>query len=178
MLKKITVFIFLIFITAGITFAAESVTDELEKAGFAVFREKVSSIDFTLKNTEGKKVSLKDYRGKTVMLNFWATWCPPCRSEMPSMEKLSKIMDKKSFEILAVNIQEKKHVVVNFLEKNNYTFPVVLDVNAEAATIYQVRSIPTTYIIDKEGYITAAFAGAKEWDETKVVTLLKKLASE
>ena len=177
MLKK---YIFLVLILVSPLFGifGESIENEMVEAGFQVFSEKVSSIDFTLENLDGKKISLKDFRGKAVMLNFWATWCPPCRREMPSMEKLYSKIDKTKIDIVAVNIQESKSTVSEFIRKNKYTFPVLADEEGKAASIYQIRSIPTTFIIDKKGYVRAQFIGTREWDEKEITDIFNKLASE
>ena len=178
MIRKIIIFSIFVLLTAGSALYAQDSNKKLEDMGFQVFKEKVSSIDFTLTSITGEKKSLSDYRGKTVLLNFWATWCPPCRSEMPSMEDLYKKMDKNSFEILAVNIQEDKKTVEDFINRNRYTFPVLLDEKGEAASIYQIRSIPTTFLLDKNGFIFAALTGSREWNETEVVRILKEMAGK
>ena len=178
MLYKSRVFIIIIFFVSLLSVSGQTLEDEMRSAGFGIFNENVSSIDFTLQDLDGNKVSLKDYRGKALMLNFWATWCPPCRREMPSMEKLYSIIDKDKIDILAVNIQEKKNTVSDFISKNNYTFPVLVDEEGKAASIYQIRSIPTTFIIDKKGYLRAMLTGSREWDEKDIISIFSKLAEE
>lgn len=110
---------------------------------------------FTLKNLEGKEVHLEDYRGKKVMLNFWATWCPPCKEEMPGMEKL---YNEHEIEILAVNL-DPQNDVRGFIERNNLTFPVLLDVHGTTQQTYSIISIPTTFIIDENGIIVEKHIG-------------------
>ena len=178
MFKKTALFILFILFASGFRLFGETLDKELQNEGFSVFKDKTSSVNFTLEDLNGKKVSLSDYKGKAVMLNFWATWCPPCRREMPSMEKLYSKINKAGFEILAVNIQEDKKTVSDFVSKNKYTFPVLLDTEAEAASIYQIRTIPTTFLVDKKGYLRAVFNGSREWDEKNILDLFKKLAAE
>ena len=178
MLKKSTFLILFLISVSVFTLSAETIETEMLNAGFNVFKEKVSSIDFSLENLEGSKVNLKDFRGKVVMLNFWATWCPPCRREMPSMEKLYSRIDRNKIDIAAVNIQEKKETVSDFVSQNNYTFPVLIDEEGKAASIYQIRSIPTTFIVDKAGYIRAQFIGTREWNEKDIISIFNRLAAE
>ena len=133
--------------------------------------------DFTLVTLDGKNVRLTDYRGQVVFLNFWATWCPPCRREMPSMEKLHKLMKGYDFVILAVNIDKKTtYHVQSFIKKEGYSFPVLHDVTKEVASNYAVGSIPTTLIIDKNGVIASRLIGGRAWDSDKVVDYFKALA--
>ncbi|MDI3547334.1 MAG: hypothetical protein PWR10_986 [Halanaerobiales bacterium] len=119
--------------------------------------------DFTLKTLKGESVSLSNLKGKKVFLNFWASWCPPCRSEMPAIQKLYSNHD--DIAVLGINLREEKGTVAEFMMLNGYTFPVVLDLNAEVATKYLVRGIPTTYILNKEGVIMAKHTGPLTYEQ-------------
>lgn len=133
--------------------------------------------DFALVTLDGKTVRLSDYRGQVVFLNFWATWCPPCRNEMPSMEKLHKAMQGYNFVILAVSIDKKTtYHVKSFVNKKGYSFPVLHDITKEVAANYGVSGIPTTLIVDKDGVIVSRILGGKAWDSDNVVDYFKKLA--
>ncbi|MGE7625338.1 peroxiredoxin family protein [Viridibacillus sp. NPDC096237] len=115
--------------------------------------------DFKLKNLTGETVKLSDYRGKKILLNFWASWCPPCIQEMPYMQEYYKEYgDKSDMEILAVNMTRKEvggiENIEKFIEEYELTFPIVLDDKGKVMDLYDVRSFPTTYIINKEGIIT------------------------
>jgi thiol-disulfide isomerase/thioredoxin len=114
---------------------------------------KIKSADFTLPDLNGKEISLGSLKGKKVMLNFFATWCPPCKAEMPDMEKLYQETKNSDFVILAVNLGEDADVVKDFMKKNNYNFPVLLDLKGTVADKYSISAIPTTYFLDKEGNI-------------------------
>ncbi|MFP3510171.1 redoxin domain-containing protein [Peribacillus sp. SIMBA_075] len=110
--------------------------------------------DFTLKTLDGKQVELSDYKGKKVMLNFWATWCPPCKKEMPDMEKYTQQAGD-DVVILAVNI-DPENDVQGFVEDNGISFTIPLDSQSAKEAVndrYKISSIPTTYFIDKEGII-------------------------
>jgi peroxiredoxin len=122
-----------------------------------------SVADFALQDLQGKVHALSKYKGKTVLLNFWATWCPPCRSEMPAMQKLWLAADKNKFMMLAVNVGEDKKIVAEFAKKNGYTFPILLDEGGKVSRQYKVRAIPVTYIINKKGELVKKEIGAREW---------------
>jgi peroxiredoxin len=118
--------------------------------------------DFTLTSLDGLSVTLSEVSGRPVLLNFWATWCPPCRSEMPYFQQIHEDSAWRAREllILAVNIQESAADVRQFVTDNAYTFTVLLDTKAEAARLYNTSSIPATYIIGKDGIIKDSRIGA------------------
>ena len=125
--------------------------------------------DFSVTDLNGKSKNIKEFRGKTVMLNFWATWCPPCRAEMPSMEKLWNKSKNKKFVIIAVSVdQSPTSKVAEFIKTNKYTFPVFHDANGKLAEMFLIRSIPTTYIVDKSGVILSKTMGAEDWSKLEV----------
>lgn len=120
--------------------------------------------DFELTTLKGETVRLSDYRGKRVFVNFWATWCPPCRAEMPDMEKLYGDMD---IEILAVNLTESeksKEDVTQFVEEFGLTFPVPMDEKSDVQDTYRVQAYPTSYLIDANGRIQYVAIGAMNYD--------------
>ncbi|MBI3583535.1 MAG: TlpA family protein disulfide reductase [Nitrospinae bacterium] len=127
--------------------------------------EKIAAQDFALMTLDKKKLSLKDFRGKYVFLNFWATWCGPCIDEMPSMERLyQKFKSRKNFVMLAVSIDKGGHELVKrFVAENKLTFTVLLDRDSEVATVYGVMGIPSTYLIDADGFIINRAVGARDW---------------
>jgi peroxiredoxin len=118
--------------------------------------------DFTLKNLDGQKVSLRDFRGKSVLLNLWATWCGPCRSEMPFLQEVSEDPEwaKRGLTVLAVNLGESAAAVRQFMDENSLSFTVLLDTENEVGARYSARYIPTTYFIDKDGIIRNINVGA------------------
>ncbi|MBB6624160.1 TlpA family protein disulfide reductase [Clostridium gasigenes] len=128
---------------------------------------KEKAIDFKLKDLNGKYVSLNDFKGKNVLLNFWATWCPPCKAEMPDIEKLYQENKNSDLVILAVNLGEDKQTVKSFIEKNKYNFDILLDSDQDVAVKYNIVSIPTSFFIDKEGNIVSKKIGAMTLEEMK-----------
>lgn len=125
------------------------------------------AIDFTLNDLDENPVKLSDFRGKKVLLNFWATWCPPCRAEMPDIEKLYKEYGDKDLVILAVNIGEDRKTVKDFVEQNGYSFKILLDTKSEVANKYVVNAIPTSYFIDADGSISNHYIGAMSLQQMK-----------
>ncbi len=123
-----------------------------------------NSLDFTLKDLNGKKHTLSDYKGKYVFLNFWATWCPPCREEMPYMQRVYNSWDKSKYVMLAVDIGESRSKVKAFAKKNKYTFPILLDHNGKVAKKYGVRGIPATFFVDKKGKVVGKVVGSRHWN--------------
>ncbi len=120
--------------------------------------------DFSTVNIHGDKVTLSQYRGKVVILNFWATWCPPCREEMPSMEALHKAFADKGLVMLAVNVEENgKDAVTSFLQKSPYSFPILLDEDARIQNTYKVFRFPESFIIDKNGVVVEKIIGGRDW---------------
>lgn len=120
--------------------------------------------DFQLETLAGDSVKLSDFHGKQVMINFWATWCPPCRAEMPDMVKFDQ---DKDIVVLAVNLTDSEtslEDVENFADEYELTFPVLLDVNLDVATLYAIKPIPTTYMVDSNGLISYKAFGAMNYD--------------
>ena len=134
--------------------------------------------DFTLTNPSGKKVSLKDYRGKVVFLNFWASWCDPCRGEMPEMDKLYREFKAKGFEILAVNVKDKQEDALKMLKALKITYPVALDPQGEIGLLYGAWAMPSTYLIDRKGVVLARMWGPADWYSPAARNLIKTLVEQ
>lgn len=139
------------------------------------FAEKAPN--FYLKDQNGIEHSLENYKGKIVFLNFWATWCPPCKKEMPEIEELYKEYgeNKKDIIILGVN-NEKVENVKKFLKDKNYTFPTVMDINSEIMMKYYISAFPTSFVINKNGEVYGYVMGGLTKDQIKKVLeeVLKK----
>ena len=132
--------------------------------------------DFTLLDIDEKSFTLSQDKGKIVLVNFWATWCTPCRVEMPSIEALYHSFDRSELEILSVSSDVQGAAVVKpFFYSYRLTFPALIDANSKVTNLYKVRAVPATYIIDQEGIITHRFFGAKNWNNKEMKDLIRKL---
>jgi thiol-disulfide isomerase/thioredoxin len=135
-------------------------------------------IQFKLKDLNGSEVALSDYKGKIVFLNFWTTWCPTCRIEMPSMEKLHQKFKNQDFAMVTINLQESASQVKRFFKEYKLTFTALLDSDGEVGIRFRINAIPTTYILDKEGRIIAKTIGPREWDSKKSIVLFEHLTNK
>lgn len=133
--------------------------------------------DFTLPNTQGQSVRLADLQGKVVFLNFWATWCPPCRAEMPAMERLHEAFGGKNLAVVAVNVEDLS-AVTSYLEKNRHAFTVLLDPEGEVQNLYGVFRLPETFLIDKQGRIVQHYLGARDWSSVEFLRYVSSLINE
>ncbi len=131
---------------------------------------KVMAPDFTVYDADGNAVSLSDFKGKPVIVNFWASWCGPCKSEMPEFETVYQEYSE-NIHFMMVNMTDGYSETIDkatkFIEENGYTFPVYFDTSQDAATTYSVYSIPATYFIDAEGYVIANARGALDMETLK-----------
>jgi thiol-disulfide isomerase/thioredoxin len=131
--------------------------------------------NFTLADLEGKKVTLFDLRDKNVYLNFWASWCDPCKDEMPDIEKIHQEYLDKELIVLTINTGEDKETVAKFMEEKGYTFPVLLDLNLDVAREYYTSNIPVSFFINKEGKVIEKKEGLMSGTEMKeAIELLSK----
>lgn len=138
--------------------------------------EKIKPIDFTLYDQYGNEHTLSDYKGKTVFLNFWATWCPPCKAEMPYIEELYKEYQKNNEDVVILGVaspnlgkEKSKEYIKDFLKEEDYTFPVVFDDEGSMIFKYGINSLPSTFIINKDGYITQYVPGAMDKETMKLI---------
>ena len=130
----------------------------------AQVKEGENAPNFTLKNLDGKEISLNQFRGKHVLINFWATWCGPCKIEMPSLEALYERFKDKNFVLLAIsNDMFGANIVKPFVKAHNINFPVLLDQRLKVSNAFGVVSLPTTFMIDPQGKIIGALFGAEDW---------------
>jgi peroxiredoxin len=132
--------------------------------------------NFRLKDLTGREVALSSLRGKVVFLNVWATWCPPCREEMPSIESLyNDFRANKDFVVLAVSQDTDQAAVLQFIKKHHFQFPVLLDPRNEVGENYDVSGIPETFIIGRDGRIVAHHVGPYDWANSDIRDVLHKL---
>jgi cytochrome c biogenesis protein CcmG/thiol:disulfide interchange protein DsbE len=138
----------------------ESSSDQVAAGRFATPVPQVAAAaDFALQTLDGHTVRLSDYRGYVVVLNTWATWCPPCRAEMPDLEAYYREHQGDGFVVLAVNSQESADTVAAFLEEHDFTFPVLLDPDGIVLSRYGIRGLPTSFFIDRDGMVHGVWSG-------------------
>ena len=138
--------------------------------------ERMAAPDFVIEKLEGGTTSLAEHEGKLVLLHFWATWCMPCRVEMPGLESLWQQYKDEGLVILAVSVDEgSKGRVEKYKQVFELSFPIVLDPESKVNDLYKVSNMPTSFLIDTEGQIVSYVPGAAEWLEPDVVNLLEAL---
>ncbi|TWJ32540.1 TlpA disulfide reductase family protein [Geobacter argillaceus] len=149
------------------------------KSSAAKVVEGTMAPDFTARDMAGKEVKLSDLRGKVALVNFWATWCPPCREEIPSMVKLNQAMAGKPFQMLALSIDEGgKGAIEQFFAKSGQTLPAYLDGEQKVAGLYGTTGVPETFVVDKKGVIRKKIIGGMDWSAPEVIDYLNGLAGQ
>ena len=132
--------------------------------------------DFTFPDLDARKVSLSDFRGKVVLVNIWATWCPPCRDEMPSMQRLYERFKGEQFEILAVSIDaDGREAVAPFMQQMNLTFPALLDPKEKIWSLYGITGVPESFIVDRGGILVNKVIGPMDWSSPQVFDFFQVL---
>ena len=141
--------------------------------------------DFTLPTMDGDTSSLSQYRGQVVLLNFWATWCPPCVHEMPSMERIYQDLRARGFVVLGVSVDvdpgepdaqgRSQGIVREYVDRLGVTFPILLDPNGTVEDVFNVSGLPTTYVIGRDGRIEGRVVGAREWDSEEYRARIEEL---
>ena len=156
---------------------ADTVDARMQELGFQLPRRAVQAASFDLQDLAGATHSLDAYRGSVVFLNFWATWCGPCRTEMPAMQALhERLAAGADFVMLAVNLQEDAGQVRRFAAEMGLSFQILLDSSGEIAAAYGARTLPMSYLIDKDGSILARVIGIRSWDQPEFERLFRALA--
>jgi peroxiredoxin len=149
----------------------------VEKLGIEPVKRTLAP-DFFLKDLNGNSVRLRDLRGKVVLLNFWATWCPACRFEMPSMEAFQKEFSSLGLVVLAVNFRESPGEIRTFYKEHNLSFRALLDPGGETFARYETWSLPTTFLIDRRGYVVGKVIGYRDWHSDQSKAFFTQLLKE
>lgn len=156
------------------TYCFSATPDLWEGFGVDRMKDRPPAPEFVLKTLDGKEVSLKDLRGKVVFLNFWATWCSPCKEEMPSIEALHKRFKGQGLVVLGVAYGEGEKRVKRFVRKNGYTFTILLDPDGSVTQLYMIIYIPVTYLIDRDGKVIGKAMGPREWDSPEAFKVIEE----
>jgi peroxiredoxin len=158
------------------SFAESPEVKKLPMAERGVVKVGDEAPNFQLRDLAGNVVSLSQLRGKVVLLNFWATWCGPCRVEMPAMEQLYRTFPRREFEILAVSTDPQGAAVTRpFQQEMGFTFPILHDSEYRVGLTYGARTLPMTFMVDRQGIIRQKIFGARDWDSTEARELISAL---
>ena len=134
--------------------------------------------DFTLKSLEGTNLRLEEYRGQVVLINFWASWCGPCRQEMPLLDRLHQRYVDTGFAVLGVNVEGEEAPARELIDKIPVTFPVLIDEGQLVSELYKLEAMPSTVVVDRDGVVRYIHRGYKPGDEAKYVEVVKELIRE
>ena len=146
-----------------------------EKETLPELEKPLPAPDFNLKGEDGKWYKLSSMKGKVVVINFWATWCPPCRYEMPALENLWQKVKDQDIIVLGVNVGEDTDTIFEFTGTYPVSFPIPMDIDGKVIEQYPIKGLPTTYVINPQGMVTHRAVGSREWDQDWVIKELKSL---
>ncbi|MGB5340125.1 MAG: TlpA disulfide reductase family protein [Gammaproteobacteria bacterium] len=135
----------------------------------------VRAPDFTLTDTDGKQHRLSDYAGKPVIINFWATWCPPCREEIPSMNRAWHKLREAGVALLAINVGEDEDTIFVFTADYPAEFPLLMDQSGEVIAQWPVKGLPTTYVVAPDGTLAYRAIGGRDWDDDALLDAVRAL---
>jgi len=172
MTQKSTIKTFVLTLFLGFVFG------QLAFADYAAAAEKIPAPDFTLKSHSGENIRLSDFRGQVVLLNFWASWCGPCRQEMPILDAIHSKYSPLGFSVIGVNVDQKQEKAIEYLRDTQVSFPVLYDPDSRVSKLYSVSAMPSTAIIDRDGNVRFVHPGYKSGDEDKYTSKIKQLIRE
>jgi thiol-disulfide isomerase/thioredoxin len=161
-----------------ITVVLISVSGMLQAANLKAVEDNVAAPSLVLKDLQGKQHDLNDYKGQVVLVQFWATYCGPCRKEMPSMNKMMKEMGDVPFKILAVDMGETKEEVDQFVSEVKPEFTILMDEDGKSIEDWRVFAAPSNFIIDPDGNIRYTLFGGVEWDSVELIEKLKAVGNK
>ncbi|HED33626.1 MAG TPA: TlpA family protein disulfide reductase [Gammaproteobacteria bacterium] len=167
-----SVFAFLLYcllVSSHSVFAEQSLT---------VVKKRPKAPAFRLNDMDGISHPLSDYLGQPVIINFWATWCPPCREELPSMNRAWNMIKNEGIAMLAINVGEDEETIFSFMGDYPIDFTILLDQNAEIAEKWPMKGLPTTYVVDPEGFIVFRAVGGRDWDNPKLLDRVRGLKKQ
>jgi len=174
-MKILVCFVAVIHMTvSAVAMAAGGVGDQ----GLEALPERQIAPEFDLVGHDDVRIRLSDYRGKPLIVNFWATWCPPCRAEMPSMQRAWEQVREEGIALIAINVGESAGEIERFIEQVQVDFPLPMDTNSQVVQAWPVRGLPTTFVVDPEGRLAYKAAGEREWDDPALLDLVRDLRSK
>ncbi|MDP9131880.1 MAG: TlpA family protein disulfide reductase [Nitrospirota bacterium] len=164
-----------VLLSAALSVAASPVRADDPLATMKITRVAAgaTAAPFDLKSLDGRSVQLADLHGKLVLVNFWATWCGPCKEEMPAFERLRQKLDPERFVLLTITTDLQREGIKHFLANLHVQLPVLFDDNQDVSQAYLVRALPTTVLIDRQGMLVGRAVGPREWDAPQSVKMLQ-----
>ena len=159
--------------TVALTASPVSADDPMAALKIARVAPGTAAAPFDLKTLDGRSVQLADLKGKVVLVNFWATWCGPCKEEMPAFERLRQRLDPERFVLVTITTDLQRDGIKHFLANLNVQLPVLFDEDQDVSRAYLVRALPTTVLIDRQGTLVGRAVGPREWDAPKTIHLLQ-----
>ncbi len=152
---------------------------EKEKVEVVKAIEGMKAPDITLNSIDGKALQISALKGSVVFINFWATWCPPCRDEMPSLQGLyNNFKDNDKFRMITILYRDEPEKAFSYLRENNFDLPLWLDPSGKAAVSYGLTGVPETFIIDKNGILIKKLIGPADWTSSEIISLISELIKE
>jgi len=169
----VAAFVACLALSAGAAAAESAFADLARDAGMEAYAVPLKAPNFELRGLNGETRSKRDYRGRVVLLNFWASWCPPCREEFPSLERLQQTLGGRDFSVLAIAVADNETAVGRFLEGRRPAFDVLLDDERKTAADYRAAGVPVTYLLDRQGRLLAGKTGPRQWDGPEMQALIR-----
>ena len=145
------------------------------RESLTLVKGKPPALDFSLPDMDGEMHKLSDFRGKTVIVNFWATWCPPCRAELPSMNRAWSQIKNDNVVMIAVNVGEDEDTIFSFMGDYPIDFLMLMDQDSKVTESWPVKGLPTTYVVDPQGRLVYRAIGSREWDSKKMLDKVRQL---
>ena len=167
MLKRWSLILLLLFVQSALAQQAGE--------GLTALTDLHEAPDFQLTDMDGNIHHLSDYKGRVVIVNFWATWCPPCREEMPSMQRAWGQLQKEGILMLGINVGEDEDTIFQFSANNPVDFPLLLDLDSTVINQWPVMGLPTSFVVDTKGRIAYRAIGGREWDDPELLALVRAL---
>ncbi len=166
-MKKTLLILFLWLLFLGQAYASGK--------GLTLLKDRPAVPDFNLKDVDGNNYRFSDLKGKVVIVNFWATWCPPCRAEMPSMQRAWEQLREEGILMLAIDVGEDEDAIFEFTASYPVEFPILLDTESSVSESWEVKGLPTTFVIDQWGRKVYRAVGGREWDAPELLKKVREL---